>query len=177
MRNCQSAERPNPTISMRKKMDFFIGESEAESNPSIDYSEQQQSLIREFRTEFRVRQKSEDNLTLRGLVYNSCLKQQLSQDKMISDAELLSLRSMIQNLQKNLQKINYYHVILSDTRNLIDFFIDTSRKDMIGIKVMKEIIFKFESLKFDLNKKIQLAQQKSENSVAIEEELNKSHMS
>jgi len=76
---------------------------------------------------------------------------------MISDAELLSLRSMIQNLQKNLQKINYYHVILSDTRNLIDFFIDTSRKDMIGIKVMKEIIFKFESLKFDLNKKIQLA--------------------
>jgi hypothetical protein len=40
MRNCQSAERPNPTISMRKKMDFFIGESEAESNPSIDYSEQ-----------------------------------------------------------------------------------------------------------------------------------------
>jgi hypothetical protein len=90
-------------------------------------------------------------------VYYSCLKQQLSQDKMISDAELLSLRSMIQNLQKNLQKINYYHVILSDTRNLIDFFIDTSRKDMIGIKVMKEIIFKFESLKFDLNKKIQLA--------------------
>lgn len=90
-------------------------------------------------------------------MYYSCLKQQLSQDKMISDAELLSLRSMIQNLQKNLQKINYYHVILSDTRNLIDFFIDTSRKDMIGIKVMKEIIFKFESLKFDLNKKIQLA--------------------
>jgi hypothetical protein len=47
-------------------------------------------------------------------------------------------------------KVNYYSVILQDTKNLIDFFMDTSLDDFMTIKPLKEIIYKFELLKTDL---------------------------
>jgi len=66
---------------------------------------------------------------------------------MISNFELLEIRHVILNLIKRLTKVNYFHVILNDTRQLIDFFVDERISDVMQFKGIKEVINKFEHLK------------------------------
>lgn len=58
--------------------------------------------------------------------------------------EVIELRHIIQKMMIGVPKINYYFVILQDTKNLIDFFVDQPLESFMTIKPLKEIIYKFE---------------------------------
>jgi hypothetical protein len=76
--------------------------------------------------------------------------------------ELIEIRFTIQKLIIGVPKVNYYFVILQDTKNLIDFFVDQSLHSFMTMKPLKEIIYKFEQLKSDLVRKISLAAQQKD---------------
>jgi hypothetical protein len=60
---------------------------------------------------------------------------------------MLELRLIIINLLDSENKFNNYFInILGQTKNLIDFFIDAELKDLFKIKIVNEIINKFEQL-------------------------------
>jgi hypothetical protein len=60
---------------------------------------------------------------------------------------MLELRIIIISLLDSENKFNNYFInILGQTKNLIDFFIDAELKDLFKIKIVNEIINKFESL-------------------------------
>ena len=103
--------------------------------------------MRELQSEFRLRQSSEDSLSLVGLVQYNCYKFNMTKTFMISRAEIEELRSTINLLIKGSGfKFMYYHVILKNLRNLIDFFVDQPIQELLQIKTMKEIIHHFERL-------------------------------
>ena len=92
------------------------------------------------------------------MVYYRNLANKFKLEFNISRVDLMQLRNLIQKLLSGVNNVGYYSVILSDTMKLFDFFIDQQFSDLIGLKTMKEIIQKFESLKNDLARKISFAQ-------------------
>ena len=171
LRNSRSQERVKPTLMQRiqnKRRCSFCQLFDEDDEFSQDQNAADDQVwnskrpdgklsFKELQGHFRRRQKSEGQLNFLGLLQFRDFRNNMQRDKMISNYELLEIRSIIQNLLKGVPKVGYYSVILKDTRLIIEFFIDQSLTDFLQIKLIKEIVSKFEQLRRDLNRKIQLA--------------------
>lgn len=162
LNSCKSAERPQKTIEQKiKDKDPFFEKMRAidphQSIDSVISTDNQQALFKQLRGEYRVRLKSENQITFSGFVLYRNLKQNFGNERLITINELVEIRQIIQRMLIGVPKINYYFIILMDTKNVIDFFVDQPLESFITIKPLKEIIYKFELLKADLHKKINLA--------------------
>jgi hypothetical protein len=89
-----------------------------------DITEKEQKTFKQMKGDFRIRLKSENQITFSGLVYYKSLKSTFKLERLISMNELIELRYIIQKMLIGVPNINYYFVILQDTKNLIDFFVD-----------------------------------------------------
>jgi hypothetical protein len=66
-----------------------------------------------------------------SLLYFRNFKNEMKRNSLISNFEMMELRDLISSLMKGLPKINYYHVILNGTKQLIDLFLDQSFSDLL----------------------------------------------
>jgi hypothetical protein len=126
LRSSKSYERPITTIEQKiKKNDVFFDNNmiDLEKSENSDITDKDQKF-KNIKGEFRIRLKSENQITFSGLVYYRSLKCTFKLERLISTNELIELRDIIQRMLIGVPKINYYFVILQDTKNLIDFFVD-----------------------------------------------------
>lgn len=135
----------------------ILDAQESISSENISEKGKEQLPFRQLKGEYRVRLKSEHQITFGSIVFYRTLKCTFNNERLITINEFLEMRLIIQMMLVGVSKINYYYIILQDTKNLIDFFVDQPLESFMSIKPLKEIIYKFEQLKSDLARKIHLA--------------------
>jgi hypothetical protein len=129
LNSCKSYEGPIATIEQKiKKKNVFFDNAKVldfqESISSEVISEKEAKSFKQLKGEFRVRLKSENQIELSGIVYYRNLKAIFTRERLVASNELIEIRYTIQKLIIGVPKVNYYFVILQDTKNLIDFFVD-----------------------------------------------------
>ena len=135
----------------------ILDAQESISSENISEKGKEQLPFSQLKGEYRVRLKSEHQITFGSIVFYRTLKCTFKNERLITINEFLEIRLIIQMMLVGVSKINYYYIILQDTKNLIDFFVDQPLESFMSIKPLKEIIYKFEQLKSDLARKIHLA--------------------
>ena len=95
------------------------------------------SLNSTFKNEVMVRSLSTNQICFDSFIYNRCFKSQMLHDKFESDTQFIEMKCLIKQYQRNVEsKVNYFSILLKDTLNLINYFVDTGYSEFLETNII-----------------------------------------